>query len=255
MNSFLPLLWNTLLYHPLVNLLIFFYKVFFSNLGLAIIALTLFTRVILWPFTLPLLRSAQKQKDIKPALDALKEKYKDDKKKLAAAQLELMQKHGINPAAGCLPQLAQFLVLIALYQVFIQVLGAGAKNLAELNQILYLPFLRFAETTPVEERFLFWDLTRPDPYLILPGLAGASQFWLSKAMLPKTKKEEKIAEKTADKKDDMMYNMQEQMLYLAPIMTVLFGWQLPSGLVLYWLLTTLFSLAQQRYFDIASRKR
>jgi YidC/Oxa1 family membrane protein insertase len=68
-------------------------------------------------------------------------------------------------------------------------------------------------------------------------------------MLPRTKKEEKLAEKTTDKKDDVLYNMQEQMLYLAPIMTVLFGWQLPSGLVLYWLLTTLVSLAQQWYFE------
>lgn len=249
MKELLPFLWNTLLYYPLLNLLIFFYKIFFSNLGLAVVALTLFTRLILWPLTVPMLKSAKKQRDLKPALDALKQKYKDDKKKLAAAQMELLQKHGINPMAGCLPQLAQILVLIALYQAFIQVLGSGSKSLSELNPLLYSTFLHFDNATVINGRFLFWDLTRPDPYLILPGLAGASQFWLSKMMLPRTKKEEKLAEKTADKKDDVMYNMQEQMLYLAPVMTVLFGWQLPSGLVLYWLLTTLVSLAQQWYFE------
>lgn len=249
MENPLPFLWNTLLYYPLFNLLIFFYKVFFSNLGLAIIALTLFTRLLLWPLTVPMLKSARKQREIKPALDALKQRYKDDKKKLAAAQMELLQKHGINPAAGCLPQLLQILVLIALYQAFIQVLGSGSKSLAELNPFLYTPFLHFGNTAVVNGHFLFWDLTRPDPYVILPGLAGASQFWLSKMMLPQTKKEEEFAQKTADKKDDVMYNMQEQMLYLAPVMTVLFGWRLPAGLVLYWLLTTLFSLVQQWYFD------
>lgn len=249
MKELLPLLWNHLLYYPLLNLLVFFYKVFFANLGWAIVALTLFTRLLLWPLTVPMLKSAKKQRDLKPALDALKQKYKDDKKKLAAAQMELLQKHGINPAAGCLPQLVQILVLIALYQVFIQLLGGGAKSLAELNSFLYFPFLRFDAAATVNGHFLFWDLTRPDPYLLLPGLAGASQFWLSKMMLPRTKKEEKLAEKTADKKDDVLYNMQEQMLYLAPIMTVLFGWQLPAGLVLYWLLTTLVSVAQQWYFE------
>lgn len=250
MQELLPFLWNNLLYYPLINLLLFFYKVLFSNLGLAIIALTLFTRLLLWPLTVPMMKSMKKQRDIKPALDALKEKYKDDKKKLAAAQMELLQKHGINPAAGCLPQLLQLVVLFALYAVFNDVFGPGAKGAATLNTLLY-PVLQLNPAEVINSRFLFWNLARPDPYLILPGLAGASQFWLSKMMLPRTKKEGKIAEKTADKKDDMMYNMQEQMLYLAPVMTVLFGWQLPSGLVLYWLLTTLVSLAQQRYFEKA----
>jgi YidC/Oxa1 family membrane protein insertase len=93
--------------------------------------------------------------------------------------------------------------------------------------------------------FLYLDLTKPDPFIILPGLSGAAQFWASKLMLPTVKKEEKLAEKTADKSDDIMYNMQEQMLYLAPLMTILIGFKLPSGLVLYWFVTTVFSLIQQ----------
>lgn len=249
MKEILSFLWNSALYYPLINLLIFFYKILFSNLGLAIIALTLFTRFILLPLTWPALKTAAKQKLMKGELDILKEKYKGDKQKLAAAQMELMKKHGINPAAGCLPQLAQLIVLIALYQAFIHVLGVGAAGLSSLNSFLYFPFLHFENGAGLHSQFLYLDLGKPDPYLILPGLAGASQFWLSKMMMPTVKKEERVAKKTADKSDDIMYNMQEQMLYLAPLMTVLFGWKLPSGLVLYWLLTTLFSLIQQWFFD------
>lgn len=255
MKDLFFLVWNNSLYYPLVNLLVFFYKIFFSNLGLGIIALTLFTRFILIPFTLPMLKSAKKQKEIQPELSALKEKYKGEKEKLAKAQWELFQKHGINPVAGCLPQIVQFIVLIALYNVFITILSnVGADTLFNLNSFLYLPFLKFQPGEVLHSQFLFWDLTKPDPYIILPGLAGATQFLLSKMMLPKTKKEEKLAAQTADKKDDVMYNVQEQMLYFTPIMTVMFGWKLPSGLVLYWLLTTVFSLGQQWYFDNVSGK-
>ena len=96
---------------------------------------------------------------------------------------------------------------------------------------------------------MWLNLGERDPYIILPALAGAAQFWTSKVMLPPTKKSEKLAGKTPDKSDDIMYNMQEQMLYMMPIMTVLIGWKLPSGLALYWLTTTLFSLGQQLWIQ------
>lgn len=253
MKELLPLIWNNLLYYPLINLLIFFYKTTFGNLGLAIIALTLVTRFILLPLTWPSLKMAFKQKELKPELDKLKEKYKDDKQKLAAEQMALMKKNGLNPMAGCLPQVAQVVVLIALYQAFMQVLNVGLNGMTTLNGFLYLPFLHFGPQEILHTQFLYLDLTKSDPYMLLPGLAGASQFWLSKMMMPVISKEEKLAKKAADKPDDMMYNMQQQMLFLAPLMTVLFGWKLPSGLVLYWFLTTLFSLGQQWVFERAQK--
>ena len=91
----------------------------------------------------------------------------------------------------------------------------------------------------------YMDLAKKDPYYILPILAGLSQLVLSKLSLPQTNKLEKIAEKTPDKQDDVMYNMQKQMIYMMPVMTIFIGISLPSGLVLYWFLATLFGLAQQ----------
>lgn len=223
--NILTLIWNSLLYQPILWALLTLSGVLFGNLGLGIIALTLIIRTLLVPLTLPSLKAMQKQRDIQGELSELKSKYKDDKKRLAEEQMKLFQKHGINPAAGCLPQLLQIIILIAMYNAFTTVLNKSTHGLAT--------------------SFLYLDLTKPDPFIILPGLSGAAQFWASKLMLPTVKKEEKLAEKTADKSDDIMYNMQEQMLYLAPLMTILIGFKLPSGLVLYWFVTTVFSLIQQ----------
>lgn len=238
-------LWNALLYHPTLNLLIILYRLLFSDLGLAIIVLTILIRVVLYPLTVSSLRDARKQQQLKGELDAIKKKFEGDKKKQADAQMELFRRHGINPAAGCLPQIVQFALLITLYQVFMNILSVGANGLANLNPLLYLSSLKFMPWETINTHFLYLDLTKPDPYIIIPGLAGAAQFWASKIMLPVTKKAEATAKETLDKKDDFMYNMQEQMLYLMPVMTVFIGWKLPSGLVLYWLVTTVFSLGQQ----------
>lgn len=238
-------LWNNLLFYPTLNLLILFYKIFFANLGLAIIALTLFLRLLLYPVTVSSLRAAEKQRELKDELEAIKGKHKGDKRKQAEAQMELFKKHGINPAAGCLPQVFQFLLLITLYQVFLRILGVEQAGVEEINKLLYHPFLLFPSWETLNTHFLYLNLSQPDPYVFLPGLAGAAQFWASKVMLPQVKKQEVLAKETSDKKDDLMYNMQEQMLYFMPLMTVFIGWKLPSGLVLYWLATTLFSLGQQ----------
>src|SRR3989338_8467656 len=227
--NILSVLWNTLLFQPLLWSLLTSSKILFNNLGLGIVVLTLFIRFLLVPLTLPSLKALQKQRELQSELSQLKEKYKDDKRKLAEEQMKLFKKHGINPAAGCLPQILQVIVLIAMYNAFTTVLDKGGHGL---------------ETT-----FLYLNLTKPDPFIILPGLAGAAQFWTSKLMLPTVKKEEKLAKKTPDKSDDIMYNMQEQMLYLAPLMTVFIGYKLPSGLVLYWFVTTIFSLVQQVFVN------
>lgn len=229
--------------NPLLRFLIFLTGSLFNNLGLGILALTLIIRLVLFPLTAPSLKIAQKQKEISGELGELKRRFKDDKKKLAEEQLKLFQKHGINPAAGCLPQIVQLVILIALYQVFIKVLGFNGQVSA------LAPEYSFINT-----RFLYLDLARADPWIILPGLAGASQFLMTKMMLPVVKKEEKIAADSQDKKDDLMYNLQEQMLYLGPIFTVLIAWKLPSGLALYWLATTVFSIVQQWWVSHGSRE-
>ena len=240
-------MWQQFLYHPILNLLIFFYQILFQNLGLAILAMTVVLRGALVPLTLPTLKAVKKQKELAPELDKLKKKHKDNKEKLAKAQMELYRQHGINPAAGCLPQILQLVILIALYQVFIQVLSNDGQAVLKLNEVLYFDFLKLDPGRTINTSFGFWNLSSPDKFFILPVLAGAAQLLLAKMMRPAVVKGSKEAKKTPDKSDDLMYTMQEQMLYLMPLMTIFIGWRLPAGLVLYWLATTIFSLVQQ-YF-------
>lgn len=226
-------LWNAILYQPLLTALIWLYNILFHNFGLAVIALTVVIRAVLVPITIPALKSAKKMMELKPHLDALKEKHGNDKQRLQQEQLRLYKEHGFNPLAGCLPYLVQFLVLIALYQVFINFLNNGQVNGLTINKV-----------------FLGIDLSKPDRTFILPLLAGATQLILSLMMMPSVSRQSlDNGQKTKDQssKEDMQESMQKQMLFLMPAMTVFFGFSLPSGLALYWVVTTVFSVVQQ-YF-------
>jgi len=257
-------LWFTFLYQPLVNALVFLYKLFGNNFGWAIIGLTLLLRGALMPLTLPSLKMSEKMKQLQPELEKLKKKHGKNKQAFAQAQLKLYQKYGVNPASGCLPWIVQIVVLFALYQAFNQVLRNNGEVIKNLNNILY-PFLKLSEQTIINTRFFYLDLTKPDlinlPFKAnlgllklekIPGIfliaAALTQFWSSKLMAPVVKQEEKVSKKTPGQEDDMAVAMQKQMLYLMPIMTFFIGFSFPSGLVVYWITFSIFMLVQQLYF-------
>lgn len=244
-------LWQLLLYQPILNTLIFLYKLLFNNLGLAIIVLTLIVRFILAPIMNKQLLSAKKMQELAPELEKLKTKFKDEKQKLMQAQMELYKKNGVNPASGCLPQIVQLVILISLYQAFNLVIKPdGMKVIEEINKSLY-SFNRLPDSSVLNLDFWYLDLSKPDkiPNLGIPGLfvimATVFQFLSSKLMVPVVKKEEKIALKTESQTDDMASIMQKQMLYLFPLMTLIFGFTMPSGVMLYWFVFSLFSYIQQ----------
>ncbi len=250
-------IWNSLLYQPLINALIFFYQVLFHNFGLAVIVLTGLLRVVLIPLTLPSMKAAEKIRELAPELAKLKAKHKDDKQGFAKAQMDLYRQHGANPAAGCLPQIVQLLILIALYQAFIQVLQTdGQETINKLNAILY-PALKLPVETVINTKFLWLNLSKPDVFRIsgapfpLPGLflllAALIQLVSSKMMAPAVAQAQKEAKKTPEKTDDMASMMSGQMLYLFPLMTIFIGFSFPSGLVLYWFVFSLFTAVQQYY--------
>ncbi len=236
--------WNLLLYLPLLNLLIAFYHLLFDNLGLAIIAITVLIKVVTYPLTKPSIIAAQKQKELQPQIEKLKLKYKN-KQEFAQKQMELFKQNGINPVAGCLPQIIQFIVVIALYKAFTDILNANGVLISEMNRLLYnFDYLKFASDATLNTNFLYLNLAKADQFYIMPVLSAASQFLLSKYMMSSSKKIEKVVLDTPDKKDDFMYNMQEQMMYMMPIMTLVIGISLPSGLVLYWFVSTLLAVFQ-----------
>jgi YidC/Oxa1 family membrane protein insertase len=261
-------IWHALLYQPLVNALIFLYQIFFNNLGLAIIGLTVLIRVVLIPLTLPSLKASQKMKELAPEIAKLKKKFKGDKQGFAKAQMALYKKHGANPAAGCLPQIVQLIVLIALFQAFRNVLSADGEMITRLNEVLY-PSLQLASGTVINTKFLYLNLTKPDliplpggflggliPGIPGPFLLGAAlvQFVSSKMMMPAVSAAEKQAKKTPGEADDMAAMMQKQMIYLFPIMTIFIGFSFASGLVLYWFTFSILMAVQQLAVNRFSKK-
>lgn len=218
------------------QILLFFYKLFGGNLGLSIISLTVLVKLVLIPFVLPSLKSAKKMQELKPHLDKLKAKH-TDKKVLQQAQLDLYKEHGVNPLGGCLPQIVQILVLISLYQVFMKFLGQPS-----------------VEGITVNSNFLYMDLNKPDKTYIMAILAGLTQFIFSLMMQsgveshvqnPPQKKEKQKEEDSLE----MAQTMQQQMLYMMPIMTTVISINFQSGLILYWVVSTIFSIGQQYYFS------
>lgn len=252
-------LWNLLLFHPLLNLLIGLDR-YVGNLGWSIVILTVGLRLAMTPLVIPSLRASKKLQELTPEMDKLKVKFKGDKQGLMTAQAALYKEKGLNPAAGCLPQIVQIIVLIALFNAFNSVLRNTSGDLVKkLNPQLY-SFNQLPADFKLTTKFFYMDLSKPDlipvkglPFNLkgLPGvfllLAAGVQLLSSKMMMPIVKKEEKLAEKTEDSTDDMMLQTQQQMLYMFPLMTIIFGFQFPSGLVIYWFVFSAVSMVQQYY--------
>lgn len=210
-----------------------------GSFGFAILAFTVILRTILVPFSIPMLRSQKKMQKIKPHLDDLKRKYGKDKVKLQQEQMKLYQEHKINPTAGCIPYLLQLVVLIALYQV--------------LNK-----FLTSSEVlgVAINTDFFGLNLAKPDPTYILPILAGITQLLMSLMILPGVEshdlvandsKKSKIQEenKKENNAQEMAETIQKQTMFIMPAMTVFIALRFPSGLAMYWVATTIFSIVQQ----------
>jgi len=256
--------WNLLLIQPILNVLVAFYRLceylhIPGPLGFAVIGLTLVIRIILYPLMAAQFRSARKMAKLKPHMDALAAKHKGDKQALSQAQMALYKEHGVNPAAGCLPLLIQMPVLIALYNVFNQVLNSGntTKLLADINKTVYFPMLKLSK---LDLNFLGANLSiKPSQFqthgywlLLVPIITAALQYWQTKLMIltppadPKTKEIVKSDDKKEEKSpEDMQAEMQKQMAIIMPLMIGYIAYQFPLGLALYWNISGFFGIIQQ----------
>lgn len=231
-------LFHSILLNPIFEVLKFL-SVSTGNFGVAIILLTILVRVLLIPLSLPMLNSQKKMKKIKPEVDKLKAKHKGDAKALQIAQMELYKQHNINPLSGCLPYILQFVVIIALYSVLNTFVADALK-----------------QGFVIQTNFLGIDLSKSDPTRVIPVLAALTQLILSLMILPGKEKHDLIPDdvkskklKEANKKEqdatEMAETMQKQMVFMMPLMTGWIALGFPAGLGLYWVVTTIFSIAQQ----------
>ncbi len=217
---------NQILVYPLLNLLVYFYQ-FIPDIGIVIILITIIVRLLLLPSFHKSLKHQKALTELQPKMQAIKEKYKDDKEQQAKAMMELYSVHKVNPLSSCLPLLLQLPILIALYQVFIQSLNG--EELRGLYSFI-------ANPGHINPMFLGWlDLSEKN--IIMAVIAGGLQYWQSRVMLPKN---QVINDPTANM-------MKYQTLYFLPGITIIFGSTFPAGLTLYWIVTTLFGVAQQYY--------
>jgi YidC/Oxa1 family membrane protein insertase len=213
-----------------------------GSLGITLIVIGVLSRVIFTPLLRKQMAHAQKMRELQPHLNRLKEKFKDDKQRQMQEQAKLFQEHGLNPAAGCLPMIVQIAMFALLYQAILRFIHQG-----------------------VDTQFLIWNLANPDTFtfsglpeqLRLPGglilAAAVSQLLLSKMMMPQAvpiAKGDKPKEK--EQKQDLAEDLaqaQGSMVYLFPLMFIIFGLRLPAGLALYWTATTVTAVVQQYMFS------
>ncbi len=226
MSIFLSL-YNEVIYRPLLNLLVFFYNIIPGHdIGLVIILLTILIRLILAPSFHKSLTSQKALNDLQPKLNELREKHKEDKEAQARAIMGLYKEYKINPLASCLPLVIQLPILIALYQVFSKALNNHLSGL----------YAFVAQPAFISPKFFgLIDLSKPNIWFGV--LAGLAQFWQSKLMLPANPGNQDATAKA----------MQLQTTYILPIISIIIAIKLPAGLPLYWIVTTLFAVAQQYY--------
>ena len=191
------------------------------NYGIDIILLTILIKIIFYPLSLKSYKSMKEMQKLQPQIAKLREKYKNDKEKLNKEMMSIYKTKGINPLGGCLPMVIQIPVFFALYKVLI-----GAIEFRHAPFMLWINDL----ASP-EDLFSFSVAGYTVPLRVLPLVMGITQVL-----------QQKMTPTTADP-------MQEKMMLFMPIVFTFLFWGFPSGLVLYWLVNNVISIAQQMYIN------
>lgn len=201
-------IWNQYFVYPLSLLIKYFAGLFSGSYGWSIVVVTIIIRLLLLPLMIKQIKSSRAMQEIQPAMKELQQKYssKDAKtqQKLQQETMELFQKHGVNPLAGCLPIFVQMPILIAMYHAI----------------------MRTAEIKT--GTFLWFSLGSPD--YVLPIIAGVATFIQQKLMM---------AGSPANQNPQMV-----AMLYMMPIMITVFAFFFPAALALYWVVGNIFMVVQ-----------
>lgn len=248
--GFITDIYFTFLYQPLLNALIFLYDFLPGNdVGVAIIVLTLIIRFLLYPFSKKSIISQRALQKLQPKMDEIRKKYKDDKEAQSQELMKLYSEHKVNPLSSCFPLLVQLPIIYALYRVFQS--GLTSESISQLYSFIPNP--------EVIDPYFFGvvDLSQTGN-IFLALIAGGVQFvnsWMLMMKRDKKDKEKnakeakKKAESPEDKAQEMTQSLTKNMTYFFPLLTVWFGYVLPAGLPLYWIVTTLFAIAQQYFIE------
>ncbi|HHD11735.1 MAG TPA: membrane protein insertase YidC [Deltaproteobacteria bacterium] len=193
-----------------------FFERYVGNYGIAIILLTVVIKLLFYPLTKHSLNSMRKMQEIQPQMLAIRERYKNDRERMNKELYELYKRYKINPLSGCLPIFLQLPVFVGLYEV-----------LSVAIELRHAPFMLWIQ-----------DLSAKDPYYITPVLMGISMF-IQQKMTPTT-----------------MDPTQAKIMLIMPVILTFLFMSFPSGLVIYWLVNNILSIAQQYqiYKDMGKAK-
>ncbi len=195
---------------PILKLLQWCYTVI-PNYGVAIIFLTIFIRMVTFPFQYKSFKSMKKMSDIQPQLKKMKEKFKDDPARIQKETMELFKRNGVNPLGGCLPMLLQMPFIFAFYRV-----------LYEAVELVDAPFIGWIQ-----------DLSVKDEYYVLPVLMAIAMA-VNQKMQP-----------SAATQDET----QKKMMMFMPLVFGFIMKDFPAGLTLYIFVSTIFGIAQQQFVN------
>jgi YidC/Oxa1 family membrane protein insertase len=234
-------MWD-LIINPITTLMTLLYSVFGNNIVLAIVVLTILTRLATYPLTMQQQRSTKAMQEIQPELKKIQEKYKNDREKLSQAQMELYKKHGVNPFGGCLPMFIQLPILLALYQAIIQSLADTPFRLIDLSDRLLIPGL--GDLLPLKNTWLGMNLSlapgqNPPIALALPLLVLITTWIQTKMTMPSTPPAE-----TEDGKPAPGQGMTQSMGTIMPLMFGFFALQFAVGLSVYFIVSNLVGIVQ-----------
>lgn len=207
---------------PCLWLMNYLYSII-PNYGVAIIILTILSKILLWPLGTKSYKSMSQMKKLQPLIKEIRDKYKDDKKKMNEEVMRLHRTYGVNPLGGCLPMVVQIPVFFALYRMLDQAI-----------ELRHAPFIGWINDLSAPDRLGNFDFAIPfmeAPYGIpvLTLIMGATMLW-----------QQKLTPATGDA-------TQAKMMMLMPVVFTFIFINFSAGLVLYWLVNNVLSIGQQYY--------
>ena len=219
-------LYNTILHQPMLNVLIFFYNnIAFQDLGVAIILFTILMRIVLFPLFQKGVRHQAIMQRLQPQIKKVTEEYKNDKEKKILATMELYREHKINPFSGIFILILQIPIFITLYQIFSNIFKP------ELLDSLYSFVARPEEIHP----YFLGLINLQESNILILGLAALAQYFQGTLSLPKRGTEPM----------DQSQKMARNMVFIGPVITVVFLYSLPAAIGLFWATGSVFSVIQQ----------
>ena len=264
-------IFKTILTYPILNLMVALYHILFNNLGLAIIAIAIISRLALIPLTKTQTEMTKKMATLKPELDKLKKKYANNPEQLSKEQMKLYKKVGYNPL-GCLGTLIPQLIILS---VLIGVIRAITNNNTEgIYEFILNWVSKGTGEFAINQNFLGLNLThtysdlsgefgrfsmQAIPYLILALVVGLIQFVTTKLTIvlqnpnaTQSKKKKKSAEPNME---GMQEGMTKSMMYMFPLMTIFISISAPAALGIYWIVQSFMLIAQYFILDFNQSKK